>query len=147
MSNETPARRVTLVLRNDLNDRAIKRAAELGQNANNFVNLCVEGCLNAMDGKHTTYDIPIITLDRIKRKKTLLDSVIARRIIELFAPNAEVITDEQHRFLAELVNQHEGSLTPELMKFYWKRATEMNKQRIETEKELAKLQKQKGSGK
>jgi len=33
------------------------------------------------------------------------------------------------------------------MQFYWKRATEMNKQRIETEKELAKLQKQKGSGK
>jgi len=147
MSKETPMRRVTLVLRNDLNDRVIKRAAELGQNPNNFVNLCVEGCLNAMDGKHTTYDIPIITLDRIKRKKTLLDSVIARRIVELFAPNAEEITDEQHRFLAELVNQHEGPLTPELMKFYWKRAAEMNKQRIETEKELAKLQKQKGSGK
>jgi hypothetical protein len=147
MSKETPMRRVTLVLRNDLNDRAIKRAAELGQNPNNFVNLCVEGCLNAMDGKHTTYDIPIITLDRIKRKKTLLDSVIVRRIVELFAPKAEEITDEHHRFLAELVNQHEGPFTPDIVQFYWKRATEMNKQRIETEKELAKLQKQKGSGK
>jgi len=147
MSKETPARRVTLVLRNDLNDRVIKRAAELGQNPNNFVNLCVEGCLNAMDDKETTYEIPIITLDRMKRKKTLLDSVVARRIIELFAPKAEEITGEHHRFFAELVNQHEGALTSEIMQFYWRRAAEMNKQRIETEKELAKLQKQKGSGK
>ena len=147
MPKETPARRVTLVLRNDLNDRAIQRAAELGQNANNFVNLCVEGCLNAMDGKHTTYDIPIITLDRIKRKRTLLDSAMARRIIEIFAPKVEEITDEHHRFMAELVNAHDGPLTPDIMQFYWRRATEMNKQRIETEKELAKLQKQKGSGK
>jgi len=143
MSKETPARRVTFVLRNDLNERAIKRAAELGQNPNNFVNLCVEGCLNAMDGKETTYEIPIITLDRIKRKRTLLDSGIVRRVIELFAPHAEEITSEHHRFLAELVNQHEGPLSPELMQFYWRRATEMNRQQIETEKGLARLQKQK----
>ena len=43
MSNEPKMRRVTLVLRNDLNDRVIKRAEELGQNPNNFVNMCVEG--------------------------------------------------------------------------------------------------------
>ena len=37
MSNELKMRRVTLVLRNDLNDRVIERAEELGQNPNNFV--------------------------------------------------------------------------------------------------------------
>ncbi len=83
----------------------------------------------------------------IKRKRTLLDSDILRRIVEIFAPKAQEITAEHHRFFAELVNQHEGPLTSEIMQFYWRRAAEMNKQRIETEKELAKLQKQKGSGK
>jgi hypothetical protein len=147
MEKEPKPRRVTLVLRNDLNERAIKRAAELGQNPNNFVNLCVEGCLDAMDDDKTTYQIPIITLDRIKRKRTLLDSEILRRVVEIFAPKAEEITAEHHRFFAELINQHEGPLNPELMQFYWRRAAEMNKQRIETEKELAKLKKPKGSGK
>ncbi|PTX97996.1 hypothetical protein DB346_19635 [Verrucomicrobia bacterium LW23] len=98
-----------------------------------------------MDGAETTYEIPIITLDRIKRKRTLLDSGIVRRVVELFAPKAEEITSEHHRFLAELINQHEGPLSPELMEFYWRRAAEMNRQRIETERELRKLTKKKGS--
>ena len=147
MPNEPKMRRVTLVLRNDLNDRVIERAEELGQNPNNFVNMCVEGCLEAMNAKESPYEVPIVKMYRTMRGKTFFDSKWVTAICAIFAPNVKEVTEWHHRYLAEQLAQHEGPFTKEIMEFYWKEATEMNKARIAREKELAKLKSQKGSGK
>jgi hypothetical protein len=140
-------RRVTLVLRNDLNDLVIERAAELGQNPNNFVNTCVEGCLEAMNAKESPHEIPIVKMYRTMRGKTFFDSKWVNMICSLFAPNLKEITDWHYHYLTQQMAQHEGPLTKEIMQFYWQQAIEMNQARVAREKELAKLKKIKGEGK
>jgi hypothetical protein len=145
MENEpkTP-RRVTMALRNDLNERVFKKAEELGQNANYFVNQCVEGILDAMDGDDIAHDIPVLKLDRIMKGKTLLDSKWVNYLCSFVVANAEEVTVWHRRYFAEMVNKHEGKLTQAHIDLYWKDATEMNKARIAREKELARLNKTKG---
>ncbi len=147
MTNEPKMRRVTLVLRNDLNDLVIERAAELGQNPNNFVNTCVEGCLEAMNAKESPHEIPIVKMYRTMRGKTFFDSKWVNMICSLFAPNLKEITDWHYHYLTQQMAQHEGPLTKEIMQFYWQQAIEMNQARVAREKELAKLKKIKGEGK
>ncbi len=57
MQLQTP-RRLTWVTRVDLIDRVLEKAKLLQQGPNNFVNLCVEGVLDAMDAPRSD-DIPI----------------------------------------------------------------------------------------
>jgi hypothetical protein len=59
----------------------------------------------------------------------------------------EEVTTWHRRFFAELVNKHDGKLTQEFIELYWKKAVEMNRQRIEMEKDVARLKKGKGGGK
>jgi hypothetical protein len=141
MEKETEgrAKRLTMMVRSDLTERVLKLAPQVSQNPNSFVNLCVEGCLDAMEAEDIGYEIPIIKLYRTVRKKTVLDSKWVTAICSIFAPRTEEVTEHHHRFLAELINQHEGPLTAEAMNFYWKKATEMNMARIQTEKEAIKF--------
>jgi hypothetical protein len=141
MEKETEgrAKRLTMMVRSDLTERVLKLAPVVSQNPNSFVNLCVEGCLDAMEAEDIGYEIPIIKLYRTVRKKAVLDSKWVTAICSIFAPRTEEVTEHHHRFLAELINQHEGSLTAEAMNFYWKKATEMNMARIQTEKEAIKF--------
>jgi len=140
MEKETEgrAKRLTMMVRSDLTERVLKLAPVVSQNPNSFVNLCVEGCLDAMEAEDIGYEIPIIKLYRTVRKKAVLDSKWVTAICSIFAPRTEEVTEHHHRFLAELINQHEGPLTAEAMNFYWKKATEMNMARIQTEKEAIK---------
>jgi hypothetical protein len=148
MENEPkPPRRVTMALRSDLNERVFKKAEELGQNANYFVNQCIEGVLDAMDADDISHDIPVLKLDRIMKGKTMLDSKWVNAICSIFVPNVEEVTTWHRRFFAELVNKHDGKLTQEFIELYWKKAVEMNRQRIEMEKDVARLKKGKGGGK
>jgi hypothetical protein len=147
MQKESKPKRVSMALRNDLNERVFKKAKELEQNPNFFVNQIIEGVLDAMDGNETSENIPILTLNRLMKEKPLLDSKIVNDIISLLAPNHEEVTVWHRRFFARLVNKHEGKLTKDLVEAYWKQAADMNRQRIEGEKEIAKLQKNKGGGK
>jgi len=147
MKKESKPKRVSMALRNDLNERVFKKAKELEQNPNFFVNQIIEGVLDAMDGNETSENIPILTLNRLMKEKPLLDSKIVNDIISLLAPNHEEVTVWHRRFFARLVNKHEGKLTKELVEAYWKQAADINRQRIEGEKEIAKLQKTKGGGK
>jgi hypothetical protein len=147
MQKESKPKRVSMALRNDLNERVFKKAKELEQNPNFFVNQIIEGVLDAMDGNETSENIPILTLNRLMKEKPLLDSKIVNDIISLLAPNHEEVTVWHRRFFARLVNKHEGKLTKELVEAYWKQAADINRQRIEGEKEIAKLQKTKGGGK
>jgi hypothetical protein len=58
------------VLRVDLIDRVLEKAKLLQQGPNNFVNLCVEGILDAMDAPGAGYDIPILSLyNQVKAQK------------------------------------------------------------------------------
>ena len=141
MEKETEgrAKRLTMMVRSDLTERVLKLAPEVSQNPNSFVNLCVEGCLDAMEAEDIGYEIPIIKLYRTVRKKAVLDSKWVTAICSIFAPRTEEVTEHHHRFLAELINQHEGPLTADAMNFYWKKATEMNMARIQTEKEAIKF--------
>jgi hypothetical protein len=141
MEKETEgrAKRLTMMVRSDLTERVLKLAPVVSQNPNSFVNLCVEGCLDAMEAEDIGYEIPIIKLYRTVRKKAVLDSKWVTAICSIFAPRTEEVTEHHHRFLAELINQHEGPLTAEAMNFYWKKATEMNMARIQTEKEAIKF--------
>ena len=141
MPNETESRakRLTMVLRSDLSERVYRMAPELSQNPNYFVNLCVEGCLDAMEADGIGYEIPIIKLYRIVRQKMVLDSKWVTALCSIFAPRTQEITEHHNRYLAELINKHEGPLTADAMDFYWKKASEMNAARIQTEKETLKF--------
>ena len=146
MKKEEPKpKRVSMALRNDLNERVFEKARELEQNPNFFVNQIIEGVLDAMDRDDTIEDIPILKLNRLMKEKPLLDSKIVNDIVSLFAPNHEEITVWHRRIFARLVNKHAGNLTKEIVEFYWKQAAELNRQRLESEKELARLQKGKGA--
>jgi len=147
MQKESKPKRVSMALRNDLNERVFQKAKELEQNPNFFVNQIIEGVLDAMDGDDVTHDIPILKLNRLMKEKTMLDSRVVNSLVSLFVPNHEEVTVWHRRFFARLVNKHEGKLTKELVEAYWKQAADMNRQRIEGEKEIAKLQKTKGGGK
>jgi len=133
-----------MALRNDLNERVFEKAAELKQNPNFFVNQIIEGVLDAMDADDTSEDIPILTLNRLMKDRPLLDSKVVNEVVSLFAPNHEEITVWHRRFFARQVNKHQGKLTKEIVEFYWKQAAELNRQRIDSDKELARLQKGKG---
>lgn len=133
-----------MALRNDLNERVFKKAEELEQNPNYFVNQIIEGVLDAMDANDISHDIPILKLNRLMKGEPLLESRIVNDLVALFAPGHEEITTWHRRYFAQLVNKHEGKLTKEFIDFYWKQAAELNRQRIESEKELARLKKSKG---
>ena len=132
-------KRITLVLRADLTERALEKAALLQQNPNNFVNLCVEGILDAMDASGN-YDAPILTLYNRVKGRTFLTSKAVMALVSAFVPEVKDIDDQERRFLLELIDQHEGPLTPEIFKGYSKVAQRMNMERIAHEKELKKLQ-------
>ena len=134
-----PRKRITLVLRVDLIDRVLEKAKLLQQGPNNFVNLCVEGVLDAMDAPGS-YDIPILSLHNQVKGKTFLTSKAVMAIVGALVPEVYEIDAQEQKFLMELVNKHEGRLTAEVFKGYRKLAQRMNQERIAHEKELKKLQ-------
>jgi len=138
-SKKQPRKRITLVLRVDLIDRVLQKAELLQQGPNNFVNLCVEGVLDAMDAPGS-YDIPILSLHNQVKGKTFLTSKAFMAIVGALVPEVYEIDAQEQKFLMELVNKHEGRLTAEVFKGYRKLAQRMNQERIAHEKELKKLQ-------
>jgi hypothetical protein len=138
-SKKQSRKRITLVLRVDLIDRVLEKAKLLQQGPNNFVNLCIEGVLDAMDAPGS-YDIPILSLHNQVEGKTFLTSKAIMAIVGALAPEVYEIDTQEQKFLMELVNKHEGRLTAEVFKGYRKLAQRMNQERIAHEKELKKLQ-------
>ena len=112
-SKKQPRKRITLVLRVDLIDRVLEKAKLLQQGPNNFVNLCVEGVLDAMDAPGS-YDIPILSLHNQVEGKTFLTSKAVMAIVGALAPEVYEIDAQERSFLMELVNKHEGRLTAEV---------------------------------
>jgi len=138
-SEKQPRKRITLVLRIDLIDRVLAKAKLLQQGPNNFVNLCVEGILDAMDAPGN-YDIPILDLYNQVAGKTFLTSKAVMTLVAALVPEIYDIDAQEQKFLMQLVNRHEGPLTSEVFKGYRKLAQRMNIERAAHEKELKRLQ-------
>jgi hypothetical protein len=128
-----------IAVRLDLIPRLIQRAEELKQNPNQLANLCIEGCLDAMDAEGAA-EIPIVQIHRTLKGKTLLTSKAVMAICSAFVPEIYNIDQERRRILLDLINKHDGPLTANILKGYHQLATQMNKERIEHEKEVARLQ-------
>ena len=131
--------RLTLALRQDLAERVHRIAALLGQNPNYFVNQCVEGCLNAMDAEGIAADIPIIALVRKVCGRPMLEAKWVPAICALFAPRSMKLTPQHFQEFADLVNRHEGRLTSEAIRLYWKLADDRCQQQAKFGRELAAL--------
>lgn len=132
-------KRITLVLRVDLIDRVLEKAESLQQGPNNFVNLCIEGILDAMDAEGD-YDIPILDLYNRVKGKSFLTSKAVMAIVAAFVPEVHDIDRHEHQILMELINRHNGRLTATIFEGYRKLATKMNMDRIEHEKQMKRIQ-------
>ena len=121
-SKKQPRKRITLVLRVDLIDRVLEKARLLQQGPNNFVNLCVEGVLDAMDDPGTGYDIPVLTLYNQIKGRAILTAKAVMTLLGALVPEVRDIDVQEQKFLIDLVNRHEGNLTLELLKGYRKLA-------------------------
>ena len=144
MKSNTPPKtkkRIPLVLRTDLIDRLLDKAQTLQQNPNNFVNLCVEGVLDAMDSPGD-YKIPILDLYNQVKGKTLLTSKPVMAIVSAFYPEIGDMDEQVQKILMELVGKHEGRLTAEIFKSLRKLATRINMERVDNEREFKKITKQ-----
>lgn len=133
-----PPRRVTLVLRVDLADRALKTASELQQNPNNFVNLCVEGVLDAMDSLEN-YTPPILDLHNRIKGKTFLTSKAVTSIFSMIEPDIKKMDAKELECLVQLINDYEGCLTADILKSLRKLAGRMHQEKLGHQKELESL--------
>ncbi len=128
-----------VAVRQDLVPIVVQRANELGQNPNLFVNFCLDGCLQAMEAADTI-DIPVVKMHRTLTGKTFYTSDAVMKIISTIAPEAREMDRCVHGYWLELVSKHEGKMTSEILKGYYKVAVKMNMERVAHEKEIKKLQ-------
>lgn len=140
-STSKKRKRLTLVLRTDLIDPVQEKAAAVGQGPNQFVNMCVEGILLAMDAEDPNeYEMPILELYNKVKGRMSLSSKAAMKICSVFVPQIYDIDRHEKRFLVELINKHEGKLSPHVFNGYCTLAAKMNMERSANERQLAKLQ-------
>ena len=128
-----------IAVRLDLLPRLIEVAAELKQNPNQLANLLMEGGLDAMQAEGTL-ESPIVQLYRTLKGKTLMTSKAIMSICSVVVPDIHEIEHHQQRILLDLINKHDGPLTAGILKGYQQLAAQMNKERIDHEKQVAKLQ-------
>ena len=137
VQKSTPGKKV-IAIRPDLVPRLIEKARELKQNPNHLVNLLTEGGLDAMDAEGA-YESPIVQLYRSSHGKTLMTSKAVMTLCSMLVPGIHEIDRQEQRILLDLVNKHEGPLTPAIFKGYRQLAQQMNKQRMENEAQMARL--------
>ena len=135
----SPVPKKVIAVRLDLLPRLMQRAEELKQNPNQLANLFMEGCLDAMDAEGAC-EIPIVQIYRTLKGKTLLTSKAVMAICSVVVPEIYKIDQEEQRILLDLINKHDGPLTAHILKGYHQLAAQMNKERIEHEREVARLQ-------
>ncbi|GEM_PF-2645043 len=126
-------------IRMDMLPRLIEKAEELKQNPNQLANLCIEGALDAMDAEGVC-ESPIVQLYRTLKGKASLSSKAVMAICSLIVPEIYEIESHERKFLLDLINKHDGPLTSSVLKGYHQLAVQMNMDRLEHEKQLAKLQ-------
>lgn len=133
-------KRLTLVLRTDLIDAVQEKAAVVSQGPNQFVNMCVEGILLAMEAEDPNeYEMPILELYNKVKGRMSLSSKAAMKLCSVLVPQLYDIDRHEKQFLVGLINKHEGKLSPQIFSGYCKLAEKMNQDRIANERQLAKL--------
>jgi hypothetical protein len=133
-----PAPKKVIAIRQDLIPRLIEKARQLKQNPNQLVNLITEGGLDAMDAEGH-YEIPVIQLYRSSNGKSLMTSKAMMTLFSVVVPDIYEIDHQQQRILLDLINKHDGPLTPGILKGYRQLSLQINKQRIENENQVARL--------
>jgi hypothetical protein len=132
-------KRLTLVLRVDLAGRALEKAAVFQQNPNYFVNLCLEGVLDAMDSPENG-SIPILDLYNIIHRRSRLNPQSAWLLLAAFLPQVGELDQEERGALAEFLNSHQGRLSQAILEAYCMLARNAVMQRREFEREIKRLQ-------
>lgn len=133
-------KRLTAVMRSDLVDRVLEKATLLGQSSNQFINMCVDGILVAMEAEDPNeYEMPILELYNKVTGRLPLSTKAAMKICSVFVPSLYDIDRHEKKFLVELVSKHEGQLSPQVFQGYCTLAAKMNQERIANETQLAKL--------
>jgi len=126
-------------IRLDLLPRLLQKAEELKQNPNRLANLLIEGGLDAMEAEGVC-ESPIVRIYRTLKGKALLTPKAVMAICSVVVPEIYKIDHEQQRILLDLINKHDGPLTATILKGYHQISAQMNKERIEYEKEVVRLQ-------
>jgi hypothetical protein len=116
----------------------LAKAGELQQNPNRFVNLCVEGILDAMDAVGV-YEIPILQLYRTLKGKPLPTFKTILILCSVLAPEFSRMDVHERKLLFGLMDKHDGRMTLGMFKDYCGLAVRMNKQRLEHERRLSGL--------
>ncbi len=132
-------KRLTLVLRTDLSGRAREKAAVFKQNPNYFVNLCLEGVLDAMDSPESG-SIPILDLFNKIHRRSRLNPQSAWLLLAAFLPQVGELDQEERGALAEFLNSHQGRLSQAILEAYCMLARNAVTQRREFEREIKRLQ-------
>ena len=137
--DSSTAPKKVISIRQALIPRLMEKARELKQNPNQLVNLFAQGGLDAMDAEGV-YEIPIIHLYRTLKGKPLLTYKALMTLYSVIVPEICEIDPHEKKFLFDLINRHDGRLNPNILKGYHQLAVQMNKQRLEHERQLAELQ-------
>ncbi len=130
-----------VAIRLDLLPRLIEKAKELKQNPNLLANHILEGGLDAMDAE-SNYESPIVQLYRTLTGKTIMTSKAVMAICSAIIPELYEIEQEQRKILLDLINKHDGPLTPNTLKGYYQLAVQMNKDRLEHKRQMDKIQRE-----
>ena len=131
-------KRITLILRPDLIDRVREKLSVLLQKPNRFVNNCVEDILNAMDSEGE-YEIPILELYNTIQQKRAFSRKAIMALCSAITPELAAMNRSEKQFFIDLINQHEGKLTSEIIVGYCELAIKMNLDKVAHEKQLAIL--------
>jgi len=137
--DSSTAPKKVISIRQALIPRLMEKARELKQNPNQLVNLFAQGGLDAMDAEGV-YEIPIIHLYRTLKGKPLLTYKALMTLYSVIVPEICDIDPHEKKFLFDLINRHDGPLTPNILKGYHQVAVQMYKERLDHERQLAKLQ-------
>lgn len=133
-----PIPKKVIAVQQDLLPRLLQTAGELRQNPNQSANLLIEGGLHAMDAEGA-HDSPFVQLYRSLKGKTLLTTKAVMTLCSVILPGIHRMDPHEKRFLFDLLNKHDGPLTSGLLKSYRQLSARMNTQRLEYEKQVARI--------
>jgi hypothetical protein len=132
----------TYALSDETEERVRKLATKLGyKKLTAFVSAWVNEGLDALESDQLSFDSPLLRTWRTALGKPTLGDKIFKKVCSLMEPaNTQEVTDRHWQYLLELLQEHEGPLSAEMMAFYWKQAADMTKLWVSRERERSKIQ-------
>jgi hypothetical protein len=137
-----PPKQIVAKIRADLEAPLLSVCASLHQNPNNFINLCVEGCLRAIQNPEQEAAIPIVELGRklarIERQEQSAVSRLADRMLLKFGIKSPPDNLDQFKsVLMRLVEQYHGPASDKALKQLWDTAVMIHVQNMDVIRRVA----------